>query len=69
MMPTTADTRAAQRAERIDLIVSAATVRERLGVWARYRRLADGRHEVTYRGVVFVGKTLDEAIRAAGGSP
>ena len=64
-MTSTTDTRAARRAERIDLIVSAATVRERLGVWSRYKRLANGRHEVTYRGKVFVGKTLDEAIKAA----
>ena len=53
------------RQARIDLIVSAATVRERLGCWSRYRKLADGRHEVTYHGRVFTAATLAEAIEKA----
>ena len=65
MMPTPTTTAAAQRRARIAAIVDACTVRETLGLDARYRRLADGRHEVSHRGVVFVGSTLQEAIEAA----
>ena len=63
---TTPTTRPAdQRQQRIAAIVSACTVRDALGLFTRYRRLADGRHEVTYRGVVFTGSTLQEAIEVA----
>ena len=53
------------RQARIDAIVDACTVREALGLDTRYKRLADGRHEVVYRGRVFTASTLQEAIEAA----
>jgi len=63
------DTRADARQARIAAIVSAATVREHLGQWARYSRLSTGEHQIVYRGAVYVGDTLAEAIRSAGGTP
>ena len=65
--PTTTTTpRSVQRAERIRAIVSAATVREQLGCWARYKPLPNGFHEITYRGRIYVGAELEATIQAAG---
>ena len=55
----------AERQRRIETIRDGAVVRQYLGQAAQYRRLSDGRHEVTHRGWVFTGTTLEEAIEKA----
>ncbi len=60
----TADREAARRA-RVESIRSGALVRIALGQAATYRRLPDGRHEITLAGKSTIGATLAEAIDAA----
>jgi hypothetical protein len=68
---TTASIRATtdQRQARIAAIRAAALVREHLGQGTLHRPLPDRRHQITHRGRVFHGSTLEASVEAAGGSP
>ena len=61
MTSSTADT----RSRRIRAIVDACTVRDRLGILARYKRCGNGLHEIAFRGRLFVGAELEATIAAA----
>ena len=56
---------ATTRRARIEAIRSGGLVRQALGQAATYRRLDDGRHEVSIRGQTTVAPTLDQAIDQA----
>lgn len=61
----TTDRRAADRERRLAEISNGAAVRAALGQGALYRLLPDGRHEITFRTVIFTGGTLAETINMA----
>lgn len=50
--------------ERIEQIQQAARVRRQFGQAALYR-VVDGQHQVIVSGVVFTGKSFDEALQRA----
>lgn len=53
------------RDRRVQEIANGAVVRAALTQAAQYRLLPDGRHEITFRTVIFTGATLAETIKMA----